>query len=243
MRRIVGQCPADIVLALSDLLTNLEYADNVIFVESSMKLQHVVNLVSKPMDYVYALISASRCGLLDISKSGWNGQPIVFVDNFSYLGCMLKNNGSYKKDVQQRCAKATFAFNSLKAAYQESEVARISGGVSVYGAVYYGDRGGSAHLSLHHCKQPPPKCCLVRRTLRVQEWRAAIEGIVQNSIQGLAACSDSEGDERNYPSLHNIRPCIRILHLKSVPPQIRGMLPLKLSLMSVLDKAGILHLA
>ncbi|KAK6739533.1 hypothetical protein RB195_008184 [Necator americanus] len=26
---------------------------------------------------------------------------------------MLKNNGSYERDVQQRCAKATSAFNSL----------------------------------------------------------------------------------------------------------------------------------
>ncbi|KAK6727901.1 hypothetical protein RB195_005518 [Necator americanus] len=27
---------------------------------------------------------------------------------------MLKNNGSYERDVQQRCAKATSAFNSTK---------------------------------------------------------------------------------------------------------------------------------
>ncbi|KAK6749578.1 hypothetical protein RB195_001909 [Necator americanus] len=49
MRRTVDQCPADIVLAPSRCpLTDLEYADDVvIFAESSTKLQHVVNFVSK----------------------------------------------------------------------------------------------------------------------------------------------------------------------------------------------------
>ncbi|KAK6743855.1 hypothetical protein RB195_010887 [Necator americanus] len=49
MRRTVGRCPADIVLAPSCCrLTDLEYADDaVIFAESSSKLQHVVNLLSK----------------------------------------------------------------------------------------------------------------------------------------------------------------------------------------------------
>ncbi|KAK6761857.1 hypothetical protein RB195_022808 [Necator americanus] len=42
-----------------------------------------------------------------------DGQPIELVDEFCYLGCTLKNNGSYEKDGQQRCAKATSAFNSL----------------------------------------------------------------------------------------------------------------------------------
>ncbi|KAK6762345.1 hypothetical protein RB195_023166 [Necator americanus] len=42
-----------------------------------------------------------------------NGQPIELVDKFCYLGCMLKNNGSYERDVQQRYAKATSVFNSL----------------------------------------------------------------------------------------------------------------------------------
>ncbi|KAK6761264.1 hypothetical protein RB195_022359 [Necator americanus] len=42
-----------------------------------------------------------------------DGQPIKLVDEFCYLGCTLKNNGSYERSVQQRCAKATSAFNSL----------------------------------------------------------------------------------------------------------------------------------
>ncbi|KAK6735509.1 hypothetical protein RB195_018618 [Necator americanus] len=94
MRRTVDQCPADIVLApLGCPLTDLEYVDDVlIFAESSTKLQHVVNLVSKV---------AAAYGLR------------LEFDEFCYLGCTLKNNGSYESDVQQRCAKATSAFNSL----------------------------------------------------------------------------------------------------------------------------------
>ncbi|KAK6762514.1 hypothetical protein RB195_023295 [Necator americanus] len=40
-------------------------------------------------------------------------QPIGLVDEFCYLGCTLKNNGSYERDGQQRCAKAISAFDSL----------------------------------------------------------------------------------------------------------------------------------
>ncbi|KAK6735765.1 hypothetical protein RB195_018791 [Necator americanus] len=64
MRRTVDQCPADIVLAPSGCpLTDLEYADDVvIFAESSTKLQHVVNLVSK-------LAAASQAASLPIRNS------------------------------------------------------------------------------------------------------------------------------------------------------------------------------
>ncbi|KAK6749515.1 hypothetical protein RB195_001868 [Necator americanus] len=55
--KAVDQCPADIVLApLGYPLTDLEYADDVvIFAESSVILQHVVDFVAKlAAPYVYA---------------------------------------------------------------------------------------------------------------------------------------------------------------------------------------------
>ncbi|KAK6758097.1 hypothetical protein RB195_015734 [Necator americanus] len=96
MRRTVDQCPADIVLAPSGCpLTDLEYADDVVmFAERSKCKQMWIS--SRP-----------RTGIRV------DGQPIELVDEFCYLGCTLKNNGSYERDVQQRCAKATSAFNSL----------------------------------------------------------------------------------------------------------------------------------
>ena len=120
MRRTVEQCPADIVLVPSGCpLADLEYADDVvIFAESSAKLQHVVNLVSK-LAAAYGLhLRRDKCKQMWIfsrSRTGSrvDGQPIELVDEFCYLSCMLKNNGSYERDVQQRCAKATSAFNSL----------------------------------------------------------------------------------------------------------------------------------
>ncbi|KAK6738243.1 hypothetical protein RB195_020384 [Necator americanus] len=42
-----------------------------------------------------------------------DGKPIELVSEFSYCGCMLKNNGSHEKDAPQRCAKTTSAFKSL----------------------------------------------------------------------------------------------------------------------------------
>ncbi|KAK6750209.1 hypothetical protein RB195_002293 [Necator americanus] len=120
MQRTVDQCPADIVIAPSGCpFTDLRYADDVvIFAESSTKLQHVVNLVSK-LAAAYGLrLLPDKCKQMWISsrpRTGIrvDGQPIELVDEFCYLGCMLKNNGSCERDVQQRCAKATSAFNSL----------------------------------------------------------------------------------------------------------------------------------
>ncbi|KAK6763398.1 hypothetical protein RB195_023920 [Necator americanus] len=120
MRRTVDECPADIVLAPSRCpLTYLEYADDVvIFADSTTNLQHVVKLVSK-LAAAYGLrLRPDKCKQMWISSRPRTrvrvvGQPIELVDEFCYLGCMLKNNGSYERDVQQRCAKATSAFNSL----------------------------------------------------------------------------------------------------------------------------------
>ncbi|KAK6760646.1 hypothetical protein RB195_021923 [Necator americanus] len=48
MRRTVDHCPSIVLAPSGRPLTDLEYADDVvIFAESSTKLQHVVNLVSK----------------------------------------------------------------------------------------------------------------------------------------------------------------------------------------------------
>ncbi|KAK6760365.1 hypothetical protein RB195_021728 [Necator americanus] len=120
MRRTVDQCPAGIILAPSGRpFTELEYADDVvIFAESSTKLQHVVNLVSK-LAAAYGLrLRPNKCKQMWIfsrPRTGIrvDGQPIELVDEFCNLGCTLKNNGSYERDVQQRCAKTTSAFNSL----------------------------------------------------------------------------------------------------------------------------------
>ncbi|KAK6750173.1 hypothetical protein RB195_002270 [Necator americanus] len=117
MRRSLGQCPADIILAPSGRpVTDFEYADDVvIFAKSNTKLQHVVNLVSKltaayglrlrPDKYKQMWISSKPRTRIRV-----DGQLIELVDEFCYLGCTLKNNGSYEKDIQQRCAKAVLNF-------------------------------------------------------------------------------------------------------------------------------------
>ncbi|KAK6729736.1 hypothetical protein RB195_006657 [Necator americanus] len=118
MRRTVDQCPADIVLAPSLCpLTDLEYTDDVVI--NFKKLQHVVNLVSKLAAAYGLLLRSDKCKQMWISSRPRteirvDGQPIELVDEFCYLGCTLKNNGNYERDVQQRCAKATSAFNSLR---------------------------------------------------------------------------------------------------------------------------------
>ncbi|KAK6763111.1 hypothetical protein RB195_023716 [Necator americanus] len=96
-----------------------EYAnDVVILAESSAILQHVVGLVSKLAAAYGLLIRLDKCKEMWISSkprtgTRMDGEPIELVDEFCYLGCMLKNNDSYEKDIQQGCDKATPAFNSL----------------------------------------------------------------------------------------------------------------------------------
>ncbi|KAK6748090.1 hypothetical protein RB195_000986 [Necator americanus] len=89
MRRTMDQCPADIVLAPSGRsLTDLEYADDVvIFAESSAKLQHVFNFVSK-LAAAYGLhLRPDKCKQMWISsrpRTGIrvDGQPIELIDEF-----------------------------------------------------------------------------------------------------------------------------------------------------------------
>ncbi|KAK6760657.1 hypothetical protein RB195_021932 [Necator americanus] len=119
MRRTVDHCPSIVLAPSGRPLTDLEYADDVvIFAESSTKLQHVVNLVSKLAAAHGLHLRPDKCKQMWISSRprtgiGVDGQPIELVDEFCYLGCTLKNNDCYGRDVQQRCAKATSAFNSV----------------------------------------------------------------------------------------------------------------------------------
>ncbi|KAK6725460.1 hypothetical protein RB195_004034 [Necator americanus] len=100
-------------------LTDLEYADDVVILtESSAKLQHVVNLVSK-LPAAYGLrLRPDECKQMWISLRSRteirvDGVPIEVANEFCQVGCMLKSNGGYAKDIRQKCAKATSALNSL----------------------------------------------------------------------------------------------------------------------------------
>ncbi|KAK6738393.1 hypothetical protein RB195_020481 [Necator americanus] len=92
----------------STITTSLdfEYADDVaIFAESSTKLQHVVNLVSK-LAAAYGLrLFPDKCRQMWISsrpRTGIRvgGQPIELVDELCYLCCTLRNN----RRLRERCS-------------------------------------------------------------------------------------------------------------------------------------------
>ncbi|KAK6762962.1 hypothetical protein RB195_023609 [Necator americanus] len=69
MRRTVDQCPADIVLAPSRCpLTDLEHATMLLYLRKAVRNFNMLSTLYgswlQPMDHVYALINASRCGCL-----------------------------------------------------------------------------------------------------------------------------------------------------------------------------------
>ncbi|KAK6736704.1 hypothetical protein RB195_019415 [Necator americanus] len=109
MRRTVDKCLADIILTRSGHpFTDLEFADDVvIFAESTTKLQHVANLVSKLAASYGLRLRPDKCKQMVISsrpRTGIrvDGQPIELVDEFCYLWCMLKKKSSHERDVKQR---------------------------------------------------------------------------------------------------------------------------------------------
>ncbi|KAK6749458.1 hypothetical protein RB195_001831 [Necator americanus] len=91
MRGTVDQCPANIILAPSGYpLTDLDYADDVMFAESSREFQNVVNLVSKLAAAYGVRLHPDKCKQMWISsrpRTGIrvDGQPIELVDEFCYL--------------------------------------------------------------------------------------------------------------------------------------------------------------
>ncbi|KAK6728615.1 hypothetical protein RB195_005952 [Necator americanus] len=77
-----------------------------------------------------------------------DGQPIELVDEFCYLGCMLKNDGNYERDIQQRFAGANSAFNSLTKCLWSTSIATSQATSlpirnSTYHIVQIGDLGSA----------------------------------------------------------------------------------------------------
>ncbi|KAK6728405.1 hypothetical protein RB195_005819 [Necator americanus] len=93
--------------------------DQVFFVKSVIEIwqRYSKQMQLAFLDFEAAFDSPHRGRLLNGLRADGvpgkvDGQPIELVDEFCYLGCTLKNNGSYERDVQQRCAKAISAFKS-----------------------------------------------------------------------------------------------------------------------------------
>ncbi|KAK6765773.1 hypothetical protein RB195_025595 [Necator americanus] len=101
LRRTVDQCFANVALELLVcLFTILENSyDIVTLPECTMELLYIVNLAWK--------LTAAFGFFVMTSESG-GGSPRGLQSEF--LSCILKNNCSYKSDIQQRWAEAFFAF-------------------------------------------------------------------------------------------------------------------------------------
>ncbi|KAK6727151.1 hypothetical protein RB195_005074 [Necator americanus] len=105
---------ACLMTRINEQLLQLHQPDVDIKHQGSTKLQRVANLVRSWLQPIRPEQCKPVCiSLRPRTEIRVDRRSFEFVDELCYLGCTLKNNGSYERDVQQRCAKATFAFNSL----------------------------------------------------------------------------------------------------------------------------------
>lgn len=120
MRRVADRFPAEITLYPSGRpLLDLDYADDIaIITRWTKRLQEVTTAISETAAAYGLRLRAEKCKqMFTVTRPAHgvqvNGQEIELVSEFPYLGCLIQNNGAYEKDLAQRCAKATSAFNSL----------------------------------------------------------------------------------------------------------------------------------
>ncbi|KAK6734368.1 hypothetical protein RB195_017881 [Necator americanus] len=149
-----GQRPTDVILALFGLpLVDLEYTDDVaVFASSSAKLQHVVNLASK-----LAAAYGMRSALINVSSCGSprdppreirvDGQPIELVDEFCYLGCMVKTMAAIKGKYSAKMRLSYFGIQLIQDASLVNYANEVKLQVylsAVRPIIMYGSERGSA---------------------------------------------------------------------------------------------------
>ncbi|KAK6765235.1 hypothetical protein RB195_025245 [Necator americanus] len=96
----------------------------------------------------------------------------------------------------------------------------------------YGEGGDSVHFLLIAVKNGPEDAAP-----HTGDWRAPIEPLVQDGAPKRMKpyfpgriLRQLGRNGRNHPPLRSLPSCIRILHLKSALPQIRGVMPLSMLL-------------
>ncbi|KAK6734598.1 hypothetical protein RB195_018032 [Necator americanus] len=107
MRRTADQCPTDIISTIGTP-------------PDRSRRSEVVDLVSMVAAAYGLRLRPDKCKQMwvpsrPLSGIRVDGQPTELVDEFHNLSCMLKNNGNYEKDIQQRCAKELVFIKELDA--------------------------------------------------------------------------------------------------------------------------------
>ncbi|KAK6734367.1 hypothetical protein RB195_017882 [Necator americanus] len=134
-------------------LVDLEYTDDVaVFASSSAKLQHVVNLASK-----LAAAYGMRSALINVSSCGSprdppreirvDGQPIELVDEFCYLGCMVKTMAAIKGKYSAKMRLSYFGIQLIQDASLVNYANEVKLQVylsAVRPIIMYGSERGSA---------------------------------------------------------------------------------------------------
>ena len=119
-RRLLSRCNLGIQLGEYQL-TDLDYADDIaIFAPSACVLQETLTILQEEAKLVGMQISWPTTKLMAITPKPTNHRPlkicikeVAFVDSFTYLGSMIKNDHSSSRDITSRIAKAASAMCRL----------------------------------------------------------------------------------------------------------------------------------
>ena len=101
-------------------IVDLEYADDkVLLFDNFEEAQLVLNRISESANFFGMRFAPSKCKMLiqdcdAIENLSLYNEPIEVVDNFTYLGSSISNNGGIGSEIRTRISKARLVFASLK---------------------------------------------------------------------------------------------------------------------------------
>ena len=117
MRKTTSEKPRGIQWTLFSQLEDLDFADDLAFL--SVKLDHLQEKTDRYAKQTGLTINTSKTKVMSISTTPTapvtvNGEPLEFVQDFTYLGSLISKDNGGQKDIKALLSKARCAFAKLQ---------------------------------------------------------------------------------------------------------------------------------
>ena len=110
-------------------LEDLDFADDISLLSHSYNDQQIkTTSISEIASQVGLLINSTKTKILETLTSPntitLNGKDIEKVNNFTYLGSYISNDGNITKEIKIRIAKAAAIFRKLNTIWKSNNISR-----------------------------------------------------------------------------------------------------------------------